>query len=80
MNKKTYVKPQILITSFEMSESIAAGCELIANFAENVCGLYVEDMEITIFLSEGVCEYTTPEGGDGVCYHAPSDYSNVFTS
>ena len=80
MNKKKYVKPQILISSFELSESIAAGCEVISNAEENVCAVFLEELGDTIFSLDNVCGFTMPNGYDGICYHAPDDSRNIFTS
>ncbi|MEE1038797.1 MAG: hypothetical protein U0K95_06485 [Eubacterium sp.] len=81
MKKKNYVKPQILITSFELAESIASGCEQISNTAEYVCSVSDEEAGLT-YIAEGIsgCVYTPPNPDDFVCYHAPSDSNNVFSS
>ena len=79
--KKKYVKPQILITSFELAESIATGCEQISNSSAYACA--VEDKESGMtYIAEGVsgCVFTPPNLDDWVCYHGPSDSNNVFSS
>ena len=81
MTKKIYVKPQILITSFELSESIASGCEQISNSAAYTCAVEDKEAEMTYIMGEiSGCVFTTPNPDDYVCYHAPSDSSNVFSS
>ena len=81
MTKKKYVKPQILITSFELSESIESGCEQISNSAEYMCAVEDKESEMT-YIANGIsgCIYTPPNPDDFVCYHAPSDSNNVFSS
>lgn len=81
MKKKKYVKPQILITSFELAESIASGCEQISNMAEYACAVEDSESQMT-YIANGVsgCVFTPPNPDDFVCYHAPSDSSNVFSS
>ena len=79
MVKKRYVKPQMLIDSFEMSESIAAGCELISNMAERICPVEIKEIGL-IYISDLTCDWTPPGGEDSICYHAPEDDNNVFGS
>lgn len=81
MKKKKYVKPQILITSFELAESIASGCEQISNMAEYACAVLDKESELT-YIANGIsgCVHTPPNPDDFVCYHGPSDSSNVFSS
>lgn len=79
--KKKYEKPQILITSFELSESIASGCEQLSNAAEYACAVEDKEAELTL-IAQGIsgCIFTPPNPDDFICYHAPSDDSNVFSS
>lgn len=80
--KKAYEKPQILFCSFELSESISAGCDVITNFnLDSGCPVMVEDWGMTIITGTS-CDYVPPSQNmdDYVCYHVPSDDSNVFTS
>lgn len=79
--KKKYEKPQILITSFELSESIASGCEQISNTAEYMCAVVDKEAGITYIADYSICEFIPPNDDDDlVCYHAPSDSNNVFSS
>ncbi|MCQ2354927.1 MAG: hypothetical protein MJ102_07535 [Clostridia bacterium] len=77
--KKSYQKPEIVFNNFELSESIAAGCEFISNHEYMKCALD-DPAFFSIFADVGVCRYYVADGTDGICYHAPSDSSNVFTS
>lgn len=79
--KKTYSKPQIVFDSFELSQSIAAGCEYKSNHAYGTCALDIGGRFGKIFLDGPVCVTTTPDGEyDGICYHVPTDNMNVFSS
>lgn len=78
--KKAYSKPQIFFDSFELSQSIAAGCEYISNQGWNECSIFINQIVGTIFQVKGVCETTPPNPDDYVCYHNPDDSRSVFTS
>lgn len=79
--RKVYKKPEVVFVSFELSESISAGCEQISNQAEYACAVEDTMAELT-YITEGItgCNYTPPNVYDLVCYHAPSDSANVFSS
>lgn len=77
--KKVYIKPGIIFDSFEMTQSIAAGCELIQqNQAEGSCPVLVPEWSLN-YLGKG-CDLTPPSGNDGLCYHVPIADNNVYTS
>lgn len=79
--KKVYAKPTITKQVIAASSPVAASCEAIALFAETVCPIKVDiGFEIEIFQDGSVCDYSAPDVNDMVCYHAPSDNNNVFTS
>lgn len=80
MKKKVYKKPELYYESFTLSSSIAAGCEGIATFGEGMCGIYVPELNFTLFTLEMSCQVTTPANDDTFCYHAPTDSNNVFSS
>lgn len=80
---KKYEKPTIYFESFTLSQNIASGCEGIALFGENVCGVKVNMMDMDmVIIGQGIggCEYQPPNPDDYICYHAPSDANNVFSS
>ena len=59
----------------------ASSCEAIALFAELNCPIRVNiGFDIEIFQEANICDYHTPDVNDMVCYHAPADNNNVFTS
>lgn len=78
--KKTYEAPEILFEDFTMSTSIAANCDkIVNNSTENVCGYKTRT---GIIFVEGItgCVYKQPDGYDGVCYHIPTDTTDLFNS
>lgn len=82
--KKPYVKPEVHFESFELSTSIATGCEFKSNHTKNQCGFEVEGLDGNVFIT-GVtgCKYKEPDSENntyGICYHVPIDKSNLFTS
>ena len=79
--KKTYLKPTIQQMALGASSPLAASCEAIALFAENLCAVSVDvGFNMEIFQSADICDFHTPDVNDMVCYHAPADNNNVFTS
>ena len=80
--KKKYEKPQILFCSFELSESISAGCDVITNYdSESGCPIMVEEWGQTIITGTS-CNYAPPNEQlkDYVCYHVYEDDVSAFTS
>lgn len=80
--KKAYQAPAVFYESFQLAQSISAGCEGIANFEAQGCSITVVDegVNINIYIQEGVCHYTGPGFEDWICYHAPSEMNNAFSS
>lgn len=86
--KKKYSKPEIFFESFEVSQCIAAGCEMISNAAEGECAVTVPDPgwdDVHIFTSAVDACTTTPddkgyEEYNKVCYFVPEETYNVFSS
>lgn len=79
--QKRYKKPELVYESFALSQDIASGCEGIANFAEGVCSVTVDvGFPMEIFQNPAVCSNVPPNPDDYVCYHAPSDGNNIFSS
>ena len=82
--KKVYSKPEILFESFAMSTNIAAGCyytNVTHGRDEYGCGYKLDRYNKVIFTSGMGCT-TTEDDGDynGICYHVPSEESNLFNS
>lgn len=74
--KKEYKKPELLFDSFELSVSIAAGCENILKAPIYFGGK-------NIFAAAIECDREPTVGEENLysgCYHNPDDTQNVFTS
>lgn len=83
MTKRHYEKPKMFYEDFELAQSIAGGCEAIANMAKEICSVTVDfaGMPVNVFTEAIIgCSYTEVDGWQGICYHAPSDMNNVFSS
>lgn len=78
--KAKYSKPIVKLISFELSQNISAGCEMISNAAPTVCPVEIPEWGGLTYIGETTCELDTPGENDEICYHAPSDNSNVFSS
>lgn len=84
--KKEYKKPVVILESFALATSVAAGCEVQTNTSSyNQCG--VEFSGINVFMTNMTgCEgfEVEEEGGDGefngLCYHVPIGSQNLFNS
>ena len=79
--KKTYVKPQVYFEDFQLSASIAAGCEVTTTLqtAEGQCGF--DDGAHIIFIQGYTgCVYGQDESSSSICYHVPDQNYNLFTS
>lgn len=82
--KIVYEKPAIVFERFIPSQSISSGCEAIATFGEGGCPvLYKTDGIASIPLFHGSkenCQWVPDNPDDYICYHAPSEMNNVFSS
>ena len=85
--KKTYIKPEIMFDSFELSTNIAGSCDEKLYTPNNTsCGYVPEGYDKAIFIT-GIsgCEEKHDDGnGDGdyngLCYHVPTTGYNLFNS
>ncbi len=80
--KKAYQKPEIVFDSFQLTQSIAAGCEFISNHIEKACPVTDPFLGRTFFTSSTYgCKVTEVPGAyDDICYDVPNPSNNVFTS
>lgn len=80
--KKEYQRPELFYESFSLCPAIAAGCEGIANFAENACSVTLkgEGYELVLFHNTAICRDCPPNADDYLCYHAPTENNNIFSS
>ena len=80
--KKKYVKPMIVIESFQLDASIAASCSsqgyTAINYSESTCGfLNAENgLKKYQFFNYDNCELdltgADEDGHDEICYHGPT--------
>ena len=77
--KKAYETPKICYESFSLANSISAGCAAFANLAEYQCSVTIPGLG-NIFTDDLTCEYTDPGTDDKICYHAPTEWNNVYSS
>lgn len=78
--KKSYSKPEIVFESFSPSVNIAANCDVkITNSTREVCGIEFDGEMIFV---EGVtlCEDVVVDGTGGLCYHNPTETTDLFAS
>ena len=76
--KKNYSKPQLVFDSFELSESIAAGCYAISKQSELICPVDDPIFGVVFTGDNAGCEITSDsKDNDMECYH---DLRQVFTS
>lgn len=84
--KKVYVKPMIQFENFKLTSSIAGDCEdLTSNPTVDACPVtvpgYYPGSTLNMFLtSVTACTTVAPDGDNGVCYHVPTEASNLFNS
>ncbi len=78
--KKVYTKPAIVFDSFELAQSIAAGCAIQQSFAEYVCAVKIPGWGDETVYNDGTCYWTSDDMKSSICYHAPLDTNNVYTS
>lgn len=78
--RKKYEKPKVYYEQFSLSSEIAS-CANAANFEMNACPISIPELGgMTIFLTDGTCDWYTPNADDMICYHVPTDDMSVFTS
>ena len=84
--KKRYQKPEVYFEDFELSANIATGCEFKSNHWKDGCGYDLVGGRVVFLDGVQVCNVTPPPDGDkdapfyGICYHVPTDTTNLFTS
>lgn len=79
--KKQYVKPAMFSETFDICDSIAAGCGIAVGSTEHDCSYSVPGIPgANLFIVGGTCITTPPGDGDGVCYHIPTAETKLFDS
>ena len=78
--KKEYSKPMAFVEDFSLQTSIAAGCEFKTNNSvQGTCGYPTRNGVVFMSTITG-CEYHEPDDNDSLCYHVPTDLTNIFNS
>ena len=74
MKKKSYTRPELYFESFELSQSIAAGCSFMLNFSKvEVCNP-TDDQKTQYgfltktFITNAACTDNLPGGPEQFCY------------
>lgn len=76
LEKKHYVKPDVMEIVYEMDSNIAAGCNVIASNPTDYNNCSYEENEYSVFL-----DHCLDNANDfGFCYHVPTPSSAVFDS
>lgn len=78
--KRAYQRPIVCFQNFALSNQVSSGCEGIATSGEFQCAVYIPDIDDYIFNSENICAAIPPGGDDSICYMAPSEENNVYSS
>lgn len=86
--KKTYEKPRIMFEDFALNTCIAAACQTVDNFNDEIIqrnceGYYLDGFETVIFTSEttGCWTAAEPDGQfNSMCYHVPTISLNLQES
>jgi hypothetical protein len=76
LEKKHYVKPDVMEVVYEMDSNIAAGCNVITNNPTDYNDCSYEENDYSVFLDH--CDDNADDYG--FCYHVPTPSSSVFTS
>lgn len=72
--KKTYVKPEIELESFQFSANVAAGCTATTGDYNQCADILSEEDKLWGFFSDSSCSVLTN------CYHVPSASAVIANS
>ena len=82
--KKTYTKPEISFESFLMSTNIAGDCNVKTDTKGNMdCGLYFTGFGMVFMTGINGCtglEVEVDGSFNGICYHVPTEKTDLFNS
>lgn len=79
--KKNYSTPDILFESFALSTNIAAGCGVVTPLPQlDECGVPYFNWIIFNTEFQGCTRLPSTNAGDGICYHPPTEQTNLFHS
>lgn len=81
--KREYAKPQIMFEDFTLSTNIAGDCAHRTFLpSNNTCGMDFSGLIVFMWDMQGCTDIKVEEGGswDGICYHTPTENSDLFNS
>lgn len=78
--KRAYQRPIVCFQNFALSNQVSSGCEGIANSVEFQCSVLIPEFGYEVFNSENICPVSPPGVDDYICFHAPTDENNVYSS
>ena len=78
--KRKYEAPVMSFEDFELSMSIAAGCEFRTYHAMYECSYETTTGRVIFVNRVETCTTKAQDGDYGICYHVPTDNTNLFTS
>ncbi len=79
--KKQYVKPAMFSETFDICDSIAAGCGIAVGSTRETCSYSDPTLPgVSLFIVGGVCAMTPPGDNDQVCYHVYTPATALFDS
>lgn len=78
--KRAYQRPIVCFQNFALSNQVSSGCEGIANSVEFQCSVRIPELGYDVFNSENICSVCPPGVDDRICFHAPTDENNVYSS
>lgn len=76
LEKKHYIKPDVMEVVYEMDSNIAAGCNVISKNPTDYNNCSYEENDYNVFLNH--CADNADDFG--FCYHVPTPSSSVFAS
>ena len=75
---KQYVKPMISFEKLAISSNGSAGCAFDAEFAPFSCPVHIPGWGDETIFNAGTCTWYNED--DSVCYHVPTESTNIFGS
>lgn len=82
--KKKYVKPYIVVESFQLNAAVASSCKnsgkLPLNYGMDVCTLVEEEPGLNYFGAACIHDVNVSQGdgNDEICYHGPVHSATDF--
>ena len=79
--KKQYVKPAMFSETFDICDSIAAGCGIAVGSTRETCSYSDPTLPgVSLFIVGRVCAMTPGNDNDQVCYHVYTPATALFDS